>query len=305
MQESYLANLLYRYMVVNRVSAIFGRLGGGTLTKIMNHRQNSNYHTQRDIVATSAFKQSKMTIREEIHHWVNKETVLLVSDLTVFSRTYEQIDHPSIKRPWDFERYTQKRRAEFLAGRALVQVAQQRLDLPQLPIMKGRKGAPIWPSGQKGSISHSDDKVACLVSRNDTVLLGVDIERLIAQKSIDAVIDEAFVQEEHSYLRETRTYNCQQLVTLLFSAKETLFKALYPETQRFFGFEAARVFGTPEDGEICMELTVDLGGPYRKGSVFCATYTFIADHVLTWLNYGDETNPRHRVLMEGHARKGS
>ena len=74
-----------------------------------------------------------------------------------------------------------------------------------------------------------------------------------------------------------------ELVTALFSAKETLFKALYPSVGRFFGFEAATLSEPPKASSLTLRLTEPLGANLPAGRCFDIRVQFATDHVLTWL----------------------
>ena len=50
---------------------------------------------------------------------------------------------------------TERRRHEFSAGRGCAQAAMAALGVPAEPVFWNRHGAPIWPAGTVGSISHS------------------------------------------------------------------------------------------------------------------------------------------------------
>jgi 4'-phosphopantetheinyl transferase EntD len=51
-------------------------------------------------------------------------------------------------------RATEKRRREFTAGRECARAALAGLGLAAVPILRGYRGAPQWPDGVVGSITH-------------------------------------------------------------------------------------------------------------------------------------------------------
>jgi enterobactin synthetase component D len=55
-------------------------------------------------------------------------------------------------------------------------------------------------------------------------------------------------------------------VTLTFSVKESLFKALYPIVQQRFYFEHAEVLEWTEAGQVRLRLLTDLSSEWRNGS---------------------------------------
>ena len=61
-------------------------------------------------------------------------------------------------------------------------------------------------------------------------------------------------------------------VTLTFSVKESLFKALYPIVQQRFYFEHAEVLEWTEDGHIRLRLLADLSSEWRNGTELDAQF---------------------------------
>jgi len=70
-----------------------------------------------------------------------------------------------------------KRRRDFTLGRACAHAALAELDLDKGPIARAGNGAPVWPAGLVGSITHTPGYAAALVARAaDFAGLGVDAE---------------------------------------------------------------------------------------------------------------------------------
>ena len=89
---------------------------------------------------------------------------------------------------------------------------------------------PIWPSDLVGSISHSRELVAATILR-DAVGVGIDIECQRRLK-VDAARRVA-TKEEYSRYSAVPDFDW----TLLFSAKESVFKAFSPLARRYIGFQ--------------------------------------------------------------------
>jgi 4'-phosphopantetheinyl transferase EntD len=135
----------------------------------------------------------------------------------------------------------QKRRREFTTARACAREALGRLGLPATPITTGARGEPRWPAGIVGSITHCEGYRACAVARAvDVVSIGVDAEPNGALP--DGVLAEIARPEELPWIRALRREEpdvCWD--RLLFSAKESVYKAWFPLAQRWLGFEDANV----------------------------------------------------------------
>ncbi|MEZ8377509.1 4'-phosphopantetheinyl transferase [Vibrio splendidus] len=121
-----------------------------------------------------------------------------------------------------------KRKAEFIAGRraALHALRIEGCDCLELPI--GEHRSPVWPEGWIGSISHTDDlAVATVSSLSDVSLVGLDVEELINENQVMSLMPMFVSPQEIKHLARTHL-PIQWFVTLVFSAKESIFKAIYP-----------------------------------------------------------------------------
>jgi 4'-phosphopantetheinyl transferase EntD len=153
-------------------------------------------------------------------------------------------------------RAVQKRRREFVTGRACARRALARLDLPSQAIPPGFKGAPRWPAGIVGSITHCDGYRACAVARaTDLATLGVDAEP--DQPLPDGVLGAVALPAERDWLRNLQRDTPQvQWDRLLFCIKEAVYKAWFPLAGRWLGFEDAAIEIDPAAGLFSARLLV-------------------------------------------------
>ena len=173
-----------------------------------------------------------------------------------------------------------KRQAEFLAGRALAQRALLQLGATDTNIPIGADRAPVWPPGFAGSISHARGHAACLV-RCGAALVGVDVETVLQGNPRRAVRQLSCTAADLAVI-DSAGWPDGRLETLVFSAKETLFKLLYPMVRRHFGFNAARLVAPPQAGQIALELTENLHPDLPEGRRFTLNYRDDVGHVLCW-----------------------
>jgi 4'-phosphopantetheinyl transferase EntD len=140
------------------------------------------------------------------------------------------------------------RRGEFATGRACARAALAKLGLPPVPIVPDDRRAPRWPAGVTGSITHCAGYRAAAVARvGDVVSLGLDAEPNDALP--DGVLERVAVARERAWLPElAAAVPGVRWDRLLFCAKETVYKAWYPLTGRWLGFEQAAVTFEPEAG---------------------------------------------------------
>lgn len=113
-----------------------------------------------------------------------------------------------------------KRRREFLYGRLCAALALRSAGFPEDLPRRGR--APVWPEGAAGSISHTDTRVIAAVARGGA--LGVDCEDLMSAGRAQE-LHSAIIHEGEAALRPNHL-PFGHFLTLAFSAKEALYKAL-------------------------------------------------------------------------------
>ncbi|HEY8501288.1 MAG TPA: 4'-phosphopantetheinyl transferase superfamily protein [Solirubrobacterales bacterium] len=135
-----------------------------------------------------------------------------------------------------------RRRREFASGRACARQALVSLGAAPVPIPKGRKGEPLWPPGLVGSITHCQGLRAAAVARaEDVVSLGIDAE---VNAPLPRGVFERIACGEELALRGPAELDGVEAVhrdRLLFSAKESIYKAWFQLRRCWLGFSDARV----------------------------------------------------------------
>jgi 4'-phosphopantetheinyl transferase EntD len=153
-------------------------------------------------------------------------------------------------------RAVDKRRREFTTGRHCARTALAALGIAPAPILPGERGAPQWPSGTVGSITHcAGYRAAAVAAARDVLTIGLDAEPNEALPR--GVLDAVALPAEHGRLRElavTAPGTCWD--RLLFSAKESVYKAWFPLTRRWLGFEDADIVINAADGTFEARLLV-------------------------------------------------
>jgi 4'-phosphopantetheinyl transferase EntD len=160
-------------------------------------------------------------------------------------------------------RAVDKRRREFATTRACARAALARLGLPPVPIVPGPRGAPQWPAGVVGSMTHCAGYRACAVARDrDLLTIGLDAEP--HDKLPDDVLESVSSAEEREQLTAlAAAVPGTHWDRMLFSAKESVYKAWFPLTRRWLGFEDASVAIDPDNGTFTARLLVS--GPRVHG----------------------------------------
>lgn len=158
-----------------------------------------------------------------------------------------------------------KRRREFTTARACARAALAKLGMPPVPIVPGVRGAPQWPAGVVGSITHCSGYRASAVARSrDIVTIGLDAEPhdKLPNGVLGAVASPA-EQARVAALSAAAPGVCWD--RMLFCAKETVYKAWFPLTRRWLGFEDAVVDFDPVGRSFSARLLLD--GPVVNGAV--------------------------------------
>ncbi|MGW4564444.1 4'-phosphopantetheinyl transferase family protein [Streptomyces sp. NPDC004561] len=152
-----------------------------------------------------------------------------------------------------------KRRREFAAVRGCARRAMEKLGVPAQPVVSGERGAPQWPAGLVGSMTHCDGYcAAALVRATDLASLGIDAEP--HGPLPEGVGPSVFLPAETERLtRLARQRPAVHWDRILFSAKESVYKAWYPLTRKWLDFSEADIALHPgPDGSASGTLRAEL-----------------------------------------------
>ncbi|MCW1826083.1 enterobactin synthase subunit EntD [Enterobacter asburiae] len=169
-----------------------------------------------------------------------------------------------------------KRKAEHLAGRIAVAHALPDHAVPGI----GPSGEPLWPEGVSGSITHSGTQAMAIVVRHPAALVGIDCEAILAEREAREIQDGIIDAQEAMCLTRSG-YPFALALTLAFSAKESLFKALFPQVKTYMGFDCARVTALDEK-TISLKLSYP-AGKYPESAGFTLAWQTTDESVWTLL----------------------
>ncbi|MEU6330842.1 4'-phosphopantetheinyl transferase superfamily protein [Streptomyces sp. NPDC047049] len=157
-----------------------------------------------------------------------------------------------------------KRQKEFGTVRRCARSALSELGIAPAPVLPGPQREPLWPAGIVGAMTHCAGYRAAAVARSaDVRTVGLDAEPHLPVND-PGVIDLVTLPEERAQLR--RLAGAQPEVCwdrLVFSAKESVYKAWYPLAHRWLGFEDALLTLDPSDATFTARLLVP--GPVVDG----------------------------------------
>jgi 4'-phosphopantetheinyl transferase EntD len=150
----------------------------------------------------------------------------------------------------------EQRRGAFATGRACARRALGELGLAPTAIRQGERGAPQWPAGVVGSITHCEGYRAAAVAHSREVLsLGIDAEPHDALPK--RVLGRIALPQEQAWLHELAEADptvCWG--RLLFSAKEAVYKTWYPLTEKWLNFKDALIAFDAQAGTFDARLQV-------------------------------------------------
>ncbi|WP_137820861.1 4'-phosphopantetheinyl transferase [Pseudomonas sp. D(2018)] len=193
----------------------------------------------------------------------------------------EDFSRSAIPAPANIQRSVAKRQAEYLAGRLCARIAllalTGRADAPAL----GEDRAPVWPAGVSGSISHSHGLATALVADSRQWRgLGLDLEEPLASDRALRLAEEILTPAELQRLDGLTPEQQAERITLTFSIKESLFKALYPLVRKRFYFHDAELLDC-NGAQARLRLLIDLSAEWTAGSELAGWYCEFQGRVLS------------------------
>jgi 4'-phosphopantetheinyl transferase EntD len=149
------------------------------------------------------------------------------------------------------------RRREYAAVRSCARACLGRLGYAPVPILPGVGGAPTWPAGVRGSMTHCAGYAAAAVGRLSRIsAIGIDAEPDAPLP--DGVLDLVATPAEQDRLAATRLeLDSPNWDRLLFSAKEAVYKAWFPLTGEWLDGREAEILFDPQDGTFTALLSRD------------------------------------------------
>ncbi|MCH0538909.1 4'-phosphopantetheinyl transferase superfamily protein [Streptomyces sp. MUM 203J] len=141
----------------------------------------------------------------------------------------------------DVARAVARRRQEYTTARWCARRALGGLGYGPVPVPRGERGAPVWPDGIVGSMTHCDGYRAAAVARAAEVLsVGIDAET--HEPLPEGVLEAVSLPAERGRSAELAAAEPEvHWDRLLFSMKESVYKTWFPLTRRWLDFEQADI----------------------------------------------------------------
>ncbi len=143
----------------------------------------------------------------------------------------------------DLDGMSLHRRNEFIAGRELVRRGLDSFGIPDCRVGRAEDGRPVWPPGVCGSISHTRNLCAAVLSHTSAYYaLGVDIEK---DENLSPTVWKYFLNPQERMQSINEAFD--RIANLLFSCKEAAYKCLQPQFTGPVPFEDILVYLTAKN----------------------------------------------------------
>ena len=134
------------------------------------------------------------------------------------------------------------RKEHYRSGRICAGEVLSKLGTLGQPVLRDpQTREPLWPEGISGAITHSGKWAAAAAGKiSDVSGIGIDLEDL--ERQVDSRISRhVCIPEEQKWLQECGEDFLEQNLKIIFSAKESIFKAFFPYTRTYLHFHDARI----------------------------------------------------------------
>jgi len=145
------------------------------------------------------------------------------------------------------------RRRDYVAGRTALHLALA----TAAPILSDDRGAPILPAGWVGSVSHKGVRAAALIAPAGRGHLGVDLELAVPPRQ--DIARRILTPREQAALPDRG-----RAVTLRFSIKEAIYKAIDPYVRRYVGFTEVELDVTGDAVTVTTALPFAIEATWRE-----------------------------------------
>ncbi len=175
-----------------------------------------------------------------------------------------------------------KRQSEFSLGRRCAHQALAKFKLESEPILRNTDtNEPCWPKDVLGSITHSGKYAAAAVGMvGDISGIGIDLECL--SRVVDFNISRhVCVEKELEWLKSLTPDQANLGLRIIFSAKESIFKCLFPISKTYLYFKDATVTVDEANTEFTFTLSKECSGITEVGFQHSGKFSIVKKMLLT------------------------
>lgn len=161
---------------------------------------------------------------------------IFFDDITCHEESFEKLerDYAHILKS---HRFCNKRKQEFLAGRYCGKRAIENLLKSENSLIIGINSdrTPKWPVGIVGTITHTQNLAGAAVGFSEDLQgIGIDYESILDADKANYLKDSILTEKENASFFKNEGMSFNILCTAIFSAKESVFKCIYPLIQKYF-----------------------------------------------------------------------
>jgi 4'-phosphopantetheinyl transferase EntD len=130
--------------------------------------------------------------------------------------------------------FPHKSQAQYSASRFLAKKMMEFYGVKNFNLLNASDRSPIWPRDISGSLSHNCDTVILAVTRKD-LLIGIDVETFMDKNTAQEVAGVVMMRKEIEKIQHL-PIPFRVAITIVFSLKESLYKALWPKLHQEIDF---------------------------------------------------------------------
>ena len=170
------------------------------------------------------------------------------------------------------------RRTKFRDGRLAATNCLHDLGYEHGAVGVGPSGEPTWPTGVVGSISHAREfSVAVAARRTEIGAIGIDIED---DRDVEGIQPYVTAADEALWLDAPSARERRRRLISIFSAKEAVYKAVFPRVGHFFDF--TDVLLQPSTAGFTAHFLSPIDAEFPPGRAFLVSSAWQDDIVVSW-----------------------
>ena len=174
----------------------------------------------------------------------------------------------------EFDGFSPQRKSEYSSGRRVAHEALKLLAGAAAAVTRNGR-LPEWPAGYRGTISHSREiAIAMVASTSDCHGIGLDV---VKKNAVSAKVGTRIMLAEE--MLPPRGFSETDWRAIVFCAKESVYKAVYPEIGEFLEFRDVEIKMDESDRSFTAS-TVEKGS---STAIVRAGIGFVSDFEDHWL----------------------
>lgn len=219
---------------------------------------------------------------EHLFVWNDENIVTTLCNYNVNLYDDTLFSYYGISSPVHISNSVTKRKSEFLAGRYACKLCLDKIGSPTNSVSVGSNREPKWPTGYVGSITHSAKiAVAAVAESSKHIYIGIDIEPIMTKAIAQKISGLIVKSDERKFLQQS--FNFELALTIIFSAKESLYKALYSMRKEFLDFHDAKLLSFDVINSNCtFKLRRDVF--FKDSRVYIVRFMIVNQEVFTYLS---------------------